>query len=266
MERPTRPLAVITGASSGIGEDLARVFAREGWDLALVARSGDKLRALGDELRVAHGTESLVIVADLSQPVAPQAVCQTLGERVVVALVNNAGYGVSGAIAEIPPQAELAMFQVNVMSLVALTKLVLPGLVTRGKGYLLNVASTAAFQPGPFLAGYYASKACVLSYTEALAEELRGSGVSATCLCPGPTRTNFFRRADLEGVAYISRLGLMASRDVAELGYRAMMKRRPLVIAGLTNRVLAFSVRLAPRRLVVRITRTMQEKRGAASR
>jgi short-subunit dehydrogenase len=160
----------------------------------------------------------------------------------------------------------MGMFQVNVMSLVALTKLALPGMVARKSGRILNVASTAAFQPGPFMAGYYATKACVLSYTEALAEELRGTGVSATCLCPGPTRTEFFRRADLEGVAYISRLGLMSSRDVAELGYRAMMAREPLIIAGLLNRLMAFSVRFSPRRLVVRITRGMQEKRGAATR
>ena len=261
-----RPLALVTGASSGIGEDLARVFAREGWDLVLVARSVEKLHALAKELEAAHSTESLVIPADLSEPSAPAAVWKALGDRPLDALVNNAGYGVAGAIAEVPFAPEIGMFQVNVMSLVALTKLVLPGMVKRNSGRILNVASTAAFQPGPFMAGYYATKACVLSYTEALAEELRGTGVSATCLCPGPTRTDFFRRADLEGVAYISRLGLMSSRDVAELGYRAMMARKPLVIAGLMNRFMAFSVRFAPRRLVVRITRGMQEKRGASTR
>lgn len=261
-----RPLALITGPSSGIGEDLARVFAREGWDLVLVARSEDKMRALALELEAAHGTTSLVIPADLSDTSAPEAVWKALGDRPLEALVNNAGYGVAGAIAEAPLAAELGMFQVNVMSLVALTKLALPGMVSRQSGRILNVASTAAFQPGPFMAGYYATKACVLSYTEALAEELRGTGVSATCLCPGRTRTDFFRRADLEGVAYISRLGLMPARDVAELGYRATMARKPLVVAGLSNRLMAFSVRFTPRRLVVRITRALQEQRGSAGR
>lgn len=261
-----RPLALVTGPSSGIGEDLARILAREGWDLVLVARNADKLRSLADELRAAHGAESLVVPADLSDPAAPEAVMKAIGDLSLEALVNNAGFGVAGSVAEIPHAAEMGMFQVNVMALVALTKLVLPGMVARKSGRILNVASTAAFQPGPFMSGYYATKACVLSYTEALAEELRGTGVSATCLCPGPTRTDFFKRADLEGVAPISRLGLMASRDVSEIGYRAMMARRPLVIAGLLNRLLAFSVRLTPRRLIVRITRTLQEKRGAAER
>jgi hypothetical protein len=261
-----RPLALVTGPSSGIGEDLARILAREGWDLVLVARSADKLHGLADELRASHGADSLVVPADLSDPAAPNAVMKTLGDRPIEALINNAGFGVAGSVAEIDTATELRMFQVNVMALVALTKLVLPGMVRRKSGRILNVASTAAFQPGPFMSGYYASKACVLSYTEALAEELRGTGVSATCLCPGPTRTDFFKRADLEGVAYVSRLGLMASRAVAELGYRAMMARKPLVITGLLNRLLAFSVRFTPRRLVVRITRSLQEKRGAAER
>jgi hypothetical protein len=254
----------VTGASSGIGEELARVFAREGWDLVLVARSGEKLRALGDELEAAHGAKSLVILADLREPSAPEAVWKALGDRPLDALVNNAGYGVAGPVAQSPFAAEIGMFQVNVMSLVALTKLALPGMVARKSGRILNVSSTAGFQPGPFMAGYYASKACVLSYTEALAEELRGTGLSATCLCPGPTRTDFFRRADLEEVTYVTRLGLLSSRDVAELGYRAMMDGKPLVIAGLLNRLLAFVPRLLPRRLVVRITRGMQVTRGAA--
>ncbi len=262
----SRPLALVTGASSGIGEQLARVFAREGWDLVLVARSGEKLHALREELRASDGAESLVISADLSDPSAPEAVWQAIGERRLEALVNNAGYGVAGAIATTPWRAELDMFQVNVMSLVALVKLALPGMIARKSGHVLNVASTAAFQPGPFLAGYYASKACVLSYTEALAEELRGTGVTATCLCPGPTRTGFFRRADLDGVGYASLLGLMSARDVAELGYRSMMAGKPLAIPGWLNRLAAFSVRFAPRRVVVRITRSLQEGRGAAHR
>jgi uncharacterized protein len=260
------PLALVTGASSGIGEELARVFAREGWDLVLVARNGERLRALAGELEAAHGAKSQVVVADLSDAAAPEAVWKALGDRPLEALVNNAGYGVAGAVAANPLADELGMFQVNVMSLVALTKLALPGMIGRKSGRILNVASTAAFQPGPFLAAYYASKACVLSYTEALAEELRGTGVSATCLCPGPTRTNFFRRADMEAVPLATRFGLSSAGEVAELGYSAMMARKPIAIAGLLNSLGAFSVRFVPRRLVVRITRWLQEKRGAASR
>jgi short-subunit dehydrogenase len=258
-----RPLALVTGPSSGIGEELARVFAREGWDLALVARSADRLAALADELRTAHGTESLVIRADLADPAAPGAVWRVLGGRALDALVNNAGCGVRGAIAEIPTDAEIGMFQVNLLALVHLLKLALPGMIARRKGRILNVASTAAFQPGPFLAGYYASKACILSYTEALAEELRGTGVTATCLCPGPTRTDFYRRAGLEGVGYTTALGLMPARDVAEAGYRGMIAGRPLVVPGLINRLGAFSVRFLPRRVVVKITRRLQEKRAS---
>lgn len=261
-----RPLALVTGASSGIGEELARIFAREAWDLVLVARNTGKLTALGEELRAAHGTESQVVGVDLGDPAAPEAVWKALGDRSLDALVNNAGYGVAGPVAALPMASELGMFQVNVMALVALTKLALPGMVARGSGRILNVASTAAFQPGPFMAGYYATKACVLSYTEALAEELRGTGVSATCLCPGPTGTDFFRRAGLEGVTYVARLGLMPAREVAEAGYRGMMARKPLVVTGRLNRLLVFAVRLVPRRLAVRITRELQKRRQPALR
>jgi short-subunit dehydrogenase len=257
-----RPLALVTGASSGIGEDLARLLAREGWDLVLVARNSEKLCALRDKLAAAHGTSTLVITADLADPKAPEAVWSALGERPLDALVNNAGCGLGGAVAELPMAAELGMFQVNVMSVVALVKLALPGMVGRRKGQILNVASTAAFQPGPFMAGYYATKACVLSYTEALAEELRGTGVTATCLCPGPTRTDFFGRAHLEGARYTT-FGLMSSRQVAEVGYRAMMAGRPLAITGFASRLAAFAVRFLPRRLVVRITRRLSQKPAA---
>jgi short-subunit dehydrogenase len=261
-----RPLALVTGSSSGIGEELARVLAREDWDLVLVARNADRLRALGEEFRAAHGVESQVVPADLRDPAAPEAIWKAVGERPLDALVNNAGYGVGGAVAETPFAAEVGMFQVNVMSVVALTKLALPGMVARRRGRILNVASMAAFQPCPFVAGYYASKACLLSYTEALAEELRGTGVTATCLCPGPTRTDFYRRAGLEGVGYASLLGLASARGVAEIGYRAMMAGRPLVVPGLLNRLLVLSVRLIPRRLVVRIMRRLAERRGAGTR
>jgi uncharacterized protein len=261
----TRPLALVTGPSSGIGEELARVLAREGWDLVLVARGVDKLSVLGEELRRAHGAECQVIPADLSDPGAPAAVWKALGERPLAALVNNAGFGIGGAVAQTPLAAEMGMFQVNVMALVHLVKLALPGMVARGRGRILNVASTAAFQPGPFMAGYYATKACVLSYTEALAEELRGTGVSATCLCPGPTRTDFFRRADLDGVTYTKAFGMMPAREVAEVGYRGMMAGKPLVIPGFVNHLAPLANRITPRRLVVKITRRLSEKRGAGA-
>jgi short-subunit dehydrogenase len=258
MDRPSRPLALVTGPSSGIGEALARIFAREGYDLVLVARDAARLRSLAADLERAHGTSSLVVPADLANPAAPQLVIRELGGRSVEALVNNAGLGLWGKIADTPFEAELGLFQVNVMSLVALTKLLLPGMVARRRGRILNVASTAAFQPGPLMAGYYASKACVLSYTEALAEELRGTGVTATCLCPGPTKTEFFKRADIEDVGFAQRLSLMDAGDVAEIGYRGMLRGRPVVIPGFMNRMLPFAVRLSPRRIVVKVSRWLQ--------
>ncbi len=200
-----------------------------------------------------------VIPADLSQPQAPWFLFEQV--RAADCLVNNAGFGLCGPFASNDLRQELDMIQVNVTSLVHLTKLFLPGMLERRAGRVLNVASTAAFQPGPLMAIYYASKDFVLSFTEAIAEELRGTGVTVTTLCPGPTATEFQKRARIENTRLVrdKLLGMMSARQAAEAGYRGMMRGQVLVVPGVMNRVGVESVRLAPRALVRRLTRKLQE-------
>lgn len=265
----TRPgdgkTALITGASAGIGRDLAGLFAADGWRLILVARRADALRALEAELRRAHGTETFILPMDLAERESPERIRKGVEKEglTVDALVNNAGFGSFGPFVEAPAGPQLEMIQVNVSALVHLTRLFLPGMVERRSGRILNVASLAAFQPGPLMAVYYASKAFVLSFSEALTEELRGSGVTVTALCPGPTRTEFGKRADTEGTRLMSGhvLKVAGSLPVAVAGYRAMLRGKPIEIPGWFNRLMAQSVRLSPRAAVRRIVRLMQEKR-----
>lgn len=250
----SRKAAVITGASSGIGVDLARLFARDGYHVVLVARSEEKLRSLAAELGGDY------IVADLSRPDAPQAVFDKLRGVEVEALVNNAGYGVIGPFAETNVTKELEMIQVNVVALTHLTKLFLPQMVQRRRGAILNVASTAAFQPGPLMAVYYASKAYVLSFSEAIADELRDSGVRVTALCPGPTATGFAAAADMESARLFNMTRPASSASVAKVGYDALRSGKRVVIPGLRNKLLAQSIRVSPRRVVTTIVRKLQEK------
>jgi len=251
----TAPTALITGASSGIGADLARLFAKDGYDLVLVARSEDKLRAFAREL----GTKTTVIAADLSTPNAAANVVSRIGAIEIDVLVNNAGVGVAGPFLDTDLQEELDMIQLNVVALTQLTKLLLPPMVKRGRGRILNVASTASFQPGPLMAVYYATKAYVLSFSEALAEELRKTGVTVTALCPGPTETGFVAAADVSETRLFKILRPMKSETVARIGYDAMKRGRRVVITGMKNKLLAESVRISPRRVVTTIVRKMQE-------
>ncbi len=255
--------ALITGASGGIGEDLARVFAAEGHDLVLVARSRDKLAALATELSSRHGVRAKIIPADLSKAAEPERIVAELKREgiEVFFLVNNAGVGITGPFATNEIERELGMLQLNIVALVHLTRLLLPDMLARGAGRVLNVGSTAGFQPGPNMASYYATKAYVNTFSVALSHELKKTSVSATVLCPGATHTGF---ADLAGNANtqlfsgpFSRFTVMKSADVARIGYRAMQKGRPLVVAGLFNKMLAFSVRLTPRWLVTAIAARM---------
>ncbi len=258
--------AVITGASSGIGLELARLFAHDGYDLVLVARSVDKLDRLGAELSQRHRIRSRTVGADLASPDAPAAIVEVLRQAAVGVdvLVNNAGYGTSGPFATTDLRTELDLLQVNVVALTHLTKLLLPGMLARHAGRILNVASTAAFQPGPFMAVYYASKAYVLSFSEALAEELSGTGVTVTTLCPGPTPTGFQVRAQLTGARLYARGPLMTDvAAVARAGYAGLMKGKRLVIPGLGNKLLVQSERFAPRRVVTKISRFLQERSGS---
>jgi short-subunit dehydrogenase len=256
-----RKTALVTGASSGIGLELARIFAREGYNLVLVARSADKLRLLASEVEKAHGTRSLILATDLAEPGAAAYVLdQTARAQIVVdILVNNAGFGQYGLFADNDLEECLRQIQLNVTTLTHLTRLLLPGMIGRTSGRILNVASTAAFQPGPLMAVYYATKAYVLHLSEALANELQGTGVTVTCLCPGPTATEFQGRAKITGIR-LTKYGTMDARTVAEDGYRALMEGKPVVISGFKNWMVAQSVRFSPRRLVTAVARKLQEK------
>jgi hypothetical protein len=260
---PDRKTALITGASFGIGLELARIFARENYNLVLVARTGDKLRQLASEIEKAHGTRSLVLATDLTEPgAATYALDQTTRANITVdVLVNNAGFGQYGLFAENDLEECLRQVQLNVTTLTHLTRLYLPEMLERKGGRILNVSSTAAFQPGPLMAVYFATKAYVLHFSEALSNELQGTGVTVTCLCPGATATEFHKRANASGMRFL-RMGSMDARTVAEDGYRALMAGKPVVISGFKNWLVAQSVRFSPRQLVTAITRTIQESKS----
>jgi short-subunit dehydrogenase len=254
----TRPVALVTGASAGIGRELAAVLAREGHDLVLVARREAELTDLARELKERYGVDSRVLPADLAQADAAQQLVEALGDGAVIdVLVNNAGFGGHGAFASRSRDDDLRMLAVNVTALTDLTKLLVPAMVARGRGRILNVASTAAFQPGPFMAVYYASKAYVLSLSEALAEELSGTGVTVTCLCPGVTQTEFQKVAGVEDVPLTKGPLSMTASQVAEAAYQGMAKGRRLVVPGVHNKVGAASVRFAPRGVILKVVRRL---------
>jgi uncharacterized protein len=263
MPVPDRKTALITGASFGIGMELARIFAREGHNLVLVARTADKLRQLASEFEKGHGTRSLILATDLTEPGASAYVLDqtTRADIQVDVLVNNAGFGQYGLFAENDLEECLRQIQLNVTTLTQLTRLYLPAMIERKSGRILNVASTAAFQPGPLMAVYYATKAYVLHFSEAIANELQGTGVTVTCLCPGPTATEFQKRANIAGIR-LTKYGGMDARTVAEDGYRALMAGKPAVISGFRNWLVAQSVRFAPRRMATAVARKLQESSG----
>ena len=253
------PTALITGASGGIGEELARLFAGRGYDLVLVARSERKLQSLSGELCRAHGIQSRVLAADLADSGAPPRVFETLQQKGVAidVLVNNAGFGACGAYAEIDYPVEARMIQVNIVALAHLTRLFLPAMLARRNGKILNVASTAAYVPGPFMAVYYASKAFVLSFSEAIAEETRGSGVTVTALIPGPTETNFAATAGNQDSRLFRTGTVMSAAAVARVGFDALLAGKRVAVAGVSNKLTVFSTRLAPRTMLAKITRKL---------
>ena len=247
---------LITGASSGIGLELARCFAADGSRLVLVARNTSGLEKLAGDLRRDYNVEATVLTADLSLPETPGKIFSELKGRgmVVDVLVNNAGFGAHGLFSELPLQGQLEMIQVNVAALTELTGLFLPGMVERHLGGVLNVASVAGFVAGPGMAVYYATKAFVLSFTEALAGELAGTGVRVMALCPGPTETNFAKIAHAKG-ARLTRFASMSAKEVAFQGHRAFRGGRTVVVSGLRNRLLVLLVRLVPRLLIRKIVK-----------
>lgn len=251
--------ALITGASGGIGYELAKLFARDRYNLVLVARNGEKLEQVGDELR-SFGIQARTVVLDLAVPGSPRALYDQLQSDGVEAdiLVNNAGFGAFGEFAQMPEGEIIGQIELNITSLTQLTKLFLPSMISRRNGRILNVASTAGFQPGPLMAVYYATKAYVISFSEAIANELAGSGVTVTCLCPGATHTGFAHRAGIQE-SRLFRFGAMSAEIVARDGYRALMKGRTLMISGVQNWLVAQSTRLAPRRMVTAISRWVAE-------
>jgi len=252
---------LITGASGGIGYELAKFFARDHHNLVLVARSVDKLSQVATELQ-AHGITVKTIALDLAAPPAPKFLFDQLQREGITVdiLVNNAAFGAYGEFAQMPEEEILGQIDLNITALTALTRLFLPSMIARRSGRILNVASTAAFQPGPLMAVYYASKAYVLSFSEAIANELRHSGVTVTCFCPGATHTGFAKRAGVESSRLFKLVGAMSADKVALGGYRAVMEGRTLAISGAHNWLVAQSTRFAPRKMVTAISRCIAEK------
>ncbi len=248
-----RSTAVVTGASSGIGEALARQLASKGHRVVLVARSVDKLSALASEL----GNSTLVLAMDLSEAESAGKIVDTVGP--IDILVNNAGYGDFGPFAQADAVKIRQMMNLNIVCLTMLTRLAVPSMLERGHGRIMNVASTAAFQPGPLMAVYYASKAYVLSFTEALAEELHGTGVTATALCPGPTASGFQAAAGMERSKLVADRKLPTATEVAAFGYRAMQRGEVVAIPGARNKALAASIRLTPRPMVRKVVHRLME-------
>lgn len=259
----TRQTALITGASGGIGYELARQFAQGGYDLVLVARGVDGLKHVADELRAQWNTAVHIAPFDLALPGAADELFQHTQRNglTVDVLVNNAGFGTHGYFHEIEPKETLDLLNLNITALTQLTRLYLTGMVERDRGGVLNVASTAAFQPGPFMATYYASKAYVLSFTEAVAEEVSGTRVTVSVLCPGPTGTEFQRRAGITGTIMGAKgLLMMSAERVARIAYRQFRSGKRVIIPGLANKSGAVVAPRVPRALVLPIVKRLQKR------
>jgi short-subunit dehydrogenase len=246
---PFPETVLVTGASAGIGRELAHCFARDGHDCVLLARSEDALQDLADTLETTHGVDAYVLPADLSVPGVADDIVADLRERglTVDVLVNNAGFGARGTFAELEAQRQVDMIQLNVTALTHLARRLLPDMLERDRGGVLNVASTAAFQPGPYMSVYYATKAYVLSFSEGLAHEVADTNVTVTCLAPGPTDTAFMDRADMHGTRLFETASRMTPADVAETGYEAFRDGRTLIVPGWPNKIGAFLIRFTPR-------------------
>lgn len=254
--------ALITGASGGIGCELAKVFAKDQYNLVLVARNAAKLTQFADELQREFGISAKAVPLDLTAASAPQSLFDQLQHDSIAVdiLVNNAGYGVLGEFVKVSLEDNLGQIQLNITALTHLTRLFLGPMIERRFGKILNVASTAGFQPGPLMSVYYASKAYVISFSEALANELQGTGVTVTCLCPGATDTGFQGRAGLENTLLFKKLRPMDAKTVACDGYRGLMAGKVIVISGFRNWLLAESVRFSPRRLVTAVSRKVLDR------
>ena len=259
-----RPVALVTGASGGIGLELARLAAKDGHDVILVARSADKLEEAAKYLRGMYGVRTEVIVADLADPETPVAIMEEVARRgmAVDMLINNAGAGLWGLFGRQEPRQILDLIQLNITSLTHLTRLALPGMVSRHRGRILNVASAGGFAPGPLMAVYFATKSYVIHFSEAINNELRGTQVTVTALCPGPVATGFGSAAGMNQVHLQELPGALDAAAVARAGYRAMQRGRPVVIPGLAMKALILGGKVSPRFLVTHITRWLQERKA----
>ena len=258
-----RKTALVTGGSAGIGLELAKQFAAHGHDVILVARHRDALEAAAGTLEGKYVVRATVFPADLADPDAPQRIFDAVRNEGldVEFLVNNAGFGLGGEFAGTDVNTELDMIQVNVSALIHLTKLFLQTMLIRKSGRILNLASTAAFQPGPLMSVYYGTKAFVLSFSEAIAEELRHTGVTVTCLCPGATATGFADTAGVSNSRLFGKVGIQKADDIARYGYAATMRGERVAIPGIRNKIMIQSERFAPRALVTKLARLAQENR-----
>lgn len=257
-----RRTALITGASSGFGAEFAKLFARDGFDLVLVARSGPTMHELADRLRGAHAVTATVIVKDLAAAHACDELVADLRERDIRAdaLVNNAGFAQYGPFVEADPDELDQMLSVNVVALTELTRALLPGMVERRWGRIVNLGSIGSFAPAPMTGAYAATKAYVLSLSLALTQELKGTGVSITALCPGPTETGFQARAEMADSKLIAGRKLDSAEDVVRAGYAAMNRGRPYLVTGTTSKAFAFGSRFLPRMTSARIAGNSQQR------
>jgi len=255
--------ALITGASSGIGLELARVLARNGHHLILTARREEKLKQIKNELEINYGIQVTIFSIDLALADAPQKLFNfTEKESLHIdILINNAGIGDYGFFHESDWEKTATMIDLNIRSLTHLTRLYLPEMIKHDRAYVMNVASTAAFQPGPLMSVYYASKHYVLAFSEAIANELNGTGVSVTTLCPGPTESEFQKEANMEKSKLFDRFPVASSAEVAEYGYQAMMNGKRVAIHGTLNKIAPKFTSLFPRSFVTAVTRKIQERK-----
>jgi short-subunit dehydrogenase len=256
------PAALITGASTGIGRELAYLAAENDYDVALVARTLEDLESVAADVERKTSRRAYIFPNDLSVPNAARSLIADVAQAglTIDVLINNAGFGLVGKFWELPEDEQMQMVQLNIGALTQLTRLYLPDMIERRTGYILNIASTAAFQAGPLMAVYYASKSYVLSFSEAVHNEAKPFGVKVCCLCPGPTRTEFDKRAGVTNTKLFES-GVMSAVEVARIGWDAMKEAKPLVVAGRLNAAMAFLTRFAPRQMAAGMARALQEKK-----
>lgn len=255
----TKQTVLITGATGGIGYALAEIFARNGYNLALTGRNLEKLTSIKGRWEQQYNVDIKYCLKDLAVSTTPDEMYQALRAEMIDVdiLVNNAGFGLLGEFSRSSLSDQLEMLQVNITALTHLTRLFLPDMIQRKRGKILNIASTAAFLPGPGMTVYYATKAYVLSFSAALSHELRSSGITVTALCPGPTHTGFQARAGMANADLFKRMSIMSAEEVAAIGFRGLLKGKPIVITGTLNAFGAFMTRFIPRTWLMNIVNTL---------